>query len=152
MIKIIVDSNIIFSALLNINSHIGQILINGKYYFDFYAPEFVRFEIFKHKERISTIGKLSDNEFIETYNIILKNITILNHSIIPAKIYKESELICRNIDIDDTIFVAVAKFTNGTLWTGDNKLLSGLAERGIKNVINTHDLYQEFLTLEKKKK
>ncbi len=30
MTKIIVDTNIVFSALLNVNSRIGQILINGK--------------------------------------------------------------------------------------------------------------------------
>lgn len=51
MTKIIVDTNIVFSALLNTNSRIGQILINGKNYFDFYSPEYVRFEIFQHKKR-----------------------------------------------------------------------------------------------------
>ena len=49
MTKIIVDTNIVFSALLNINSRIGQILINGKNHYDFYSPEYVRLEIFKHK-------------------------------------------------------------------------------------------------------
>ena len=66
MTKIIVDTNIVFSALLNTNSRIGQILINGKDYFDFYSPEYVRFEIFRHKEKIKSIGKLSEDEFIET--------------------------------------------------------------------------------------
>ena len=78
MIKIIVDTNIVFSALLNTNSKIGQILINGKNHFDFYAPAYVRFEIFKHKEKIKSIGKLTDDEFLEIYSLILKNITILN--------------------------------------------------------------------------
>ncbi len=73
--------------------HYGQTLINEKYYFDFYSPEYVRFEIFKHKEKIKSFGKLTDNEFIEVYNLIQKNITVLNHSIIPTNIYKESELI-----------------------------------------------------------
>ncbi|WP_373516195.1 hypothetical protein [Pricia sp.] len=30
MDKIIVDSNILFSAIMNLNSNIGQILINGR--------------------------------------------------------------------------------------------------------------------------
>ena len=64
MTKITVDANIIFSALLNINSRIGQILISGKNYYDFYSPEYVRVEIFKHKEKIKSIGKLTDNEFV----------------------------------------------------------------------------------------
>ena len=151
MTKIIVDTNIVFSALLNINSRIGQILINGKNHFDFYSPAYVRFEIFKHKEKIKSIGKLTDDEFIETYGLILKNITILNHSIIPSEIYKEAELICQDIDIDDTIFIAVSNFTNGILWTGDIKLINGLTKKGFKDLIRTNDLYQDFLTKERLK-
>jgi len=149
MIKIIVDTNIVFSALLNTNSRIGQILINGKNQFDFYSPAYVRFEIFKHKEKIKSIGKLTDNEFLETYAIILKNITILNHSIIPTEVYENAELLCKNIDIDDTIFVAVSDFTKGFLWTGDLKLLNGLIKKGYKNLITTDNLYQRFLTRDK---
>jgi predicted nucleic acid-binding protein len=151
MIKIIVDTNIVFSALLNTNSRIGQILINGKDYFDFYSPEYVRFEIFQHKEKIKSIGKLSEDEFIETYSLILRNITILNHSIIPPEIYRDAELLCKDIDIDDTIFVAVSNFAKGMLWTGDMKLLNGLKNKGYEQVMKTEELYQDFLTREKKK-
>ena len=151
MIKVIVDTNIVFSALLNTNSRIGQILINGKNHFDFYSPAYVRFEIFKHKEKIKSFGKLTDNEFIEIYSLILKNITILNHAIIPTDIYKNAELMCHDIDVDDTIFVAVSNFMKGTLWTGDIKLLNGLIKKGYKNFIKTDDLYQIFLKKERKK-
>jgi len=94
MIKVVLDTNIVFSALLNVNSIIGQILINGKGYFEFYAPEYLRFKILKYKEKIKSIGKLTDGEFLETYSLILKNIIILNHSIIPNEVYKEAESIC----------------------------------------------------------
>ena len=151
MTKIIVDTNIVFSALLNTNSRIVQILINGKGYFDFYSPEYVRFEIFQHKEKIKTIGKLSEDEFIETYSLILRNITILNHSLIPPEIYRSAELLCKDIDIDDTIFVAVSNFAKGILWTGDIKLLNGLKNKGYEQVIKTEELYQDFLIREKQK-
>ncbi len=149
MTKIIVDTNIVFSALLNTNSRIGQILITGKNHFDFYSPAYVKYEIFKHKEKIKSIGKLTDEEFYETYDLILKNITILNHSIIPTDIYKNAEVMCQ--DIDDTIFVAVSIFTKGILWTGDLKLLNGLINKGFKNLIKTDNLYQIFLTRERRK-
>ncbi len=123
MTKIIVDTNIVFSALLNTNSRIGQILISGKNHFDFYSPAYVRFEIFKHKEKIK--------------------------SIIPTEIYKNAELLCQDIDIDDTIFVAVSNFTTGILWTGDLKLLNGLIKKGYKNLIKTDELYQLFLEKER---
>ena len=151
MTKIIVDTNIVFSALLNTNSRIGQILINGKNLFDFYSPAYIKFEILKHKEKIKSVGKLTDDEFLETYDLIVKNITILNHSIIPTEIYKKAELLCQDIDIDDTTFVAVSNFTKGILWTGDLKLLNGLMKKGYKNLIKTNDLYQLFLTKERHK-
>jgi predicted nucleic acid-binding protein len=151
MTKIVVDTNIVFSALLNTNSRIGQILINGKNHFDFYSPEYVRFEIFQHKEKLKSIGKLTEEEFIETYSLILRNITILNHSLIPPEIYRNAELLCHDIDIDDTIFVAVSDFTKGILWTGDMKLINGLIVKGYKQVIITDDLYRDFLIREKQK-
>ncbi len=52
MTKIIVDSNILFSAILNINSRIAQIIINGSKYFHFFAPEYIRYEILNHKNKI----------------------------------------------------------------------------------------------------
>jgi predicted nucleic acid-binding protein len=151
MTKVVVDSNIVFSALLNTNSRIGQILINGKNYFDFYSPEYVRFEIFNHKEKIKSIGKLMEDEFIETYGLILRNITILNHSLIPAEIYRNAELLCQDIDIDDAVFVAVSMFTKGLLWSGDMKLLNGLTRAGYKCLIKTDDLYQDFLARDRRK-
>ncbi len=66
MTKIVIDSNIVFSALLNINSRIGQILINGSKYYEFYSPEYIRQEIIEHQGKIKRIGKLTDDEFIET--------------------------------------------------------------------------------------
>lgn len=53
MTKIIIDTNIAFSALLNVNSRIGQVLINGNKYYDFFAPEYIRFEIIEHQNFIS---------------------------------------------------------------------------------------------------
>ena len=68
MNKIIIDTNILFSALLNTDSRIGQILINGKRYYNFYAPEYIREEIIEHKDKIKTIAKLSDDDFINFTN------------------------------------------------------------------------------------
>lgn len=151
MTKIVVDTNIVFSALLNTNSRIGQILISGKAHFDFYSPEYVRFEIFQHKEKIKFIGKLTEDEFIETLGLILRNITILNHSIIPPEIYRKAELLCQDIDIDDTVFVAVSDFIKGILWTGDMKLLNGLKNKDYDRFITTDILYQDFLKRQRKK-
>ncbi|MFO7891395.1 MAG: PIN domain-containing protein [bacterium] len=152
MNKIIIDTNILFSALLNTDSRIGQILINGKRYYDFYAPEYIREEIIEHRDKIKTIAKLSDDDFIELYELILRNITILNHTLIPTNIYKKAEKLCETIDLDDTIFVAVAEFTRGKLWTGDKKSINGLSGKGYKRLIRTDEIYRNFISKRKRKK
>ena len=63
MDKVIVDSNILFSAILNLNSNIGQILINEQEFYDFYSPKYARTELLKHKNKIKKITGLSDEEF-----------------------------------------------------------------------------------------
>jgi predicted nucleic acid-binding protein len=144
MTKIIIDSNIVFSALLNVNSRIGQILINGIKFYHFYSPEYIRFEILEHREKIKLIAKLTDNEFLETYELIMRNITILNHTLLPIKNYKKAEELCKSIDIDDTVFVAFTEFTKGKLWTGDIKLYNGLFNKGFKRLIKNGGIVSRF--------
>lgn len=84
--------------------------------------------------------------------MILRNITILNHTLLPIENYKMAEELCKSIDIDDTAFVAVAEFANGKLWTGDMKLYKGLSDKGYKRLIKTEELYQDFIEKERMKK
>jgi len=150
MTKIVIDTNIAFSSFLNINSRIAQILLSiGNY--DFYAPDYIRFEIIKHKNKIKKIANVSEDEFLELYELILGNITVLNPSLIPRETYEKAETLCKSI-VDDTAFVAVAEFIHGKLWTGDLALLSGLKEKGYKQFIRTDELFQDFLKKERKKK
>src|SRR5690606_13759897 len=152
MTKIIVDSNIIFSAMLNLDSRIAQILINGGDLYDFYAPKYVRTEIWEHQDKLKKIAKLDDEEFIEVYELVLKNITILDHSIIPIEKYKKAAELCKTIDVEDTIFVAFSYFLNGKLWTRDKKLINGLLKEEKEMTISTADFYKNFLQKKKQKK
>lgn len=110
MTKLIVDSNIIFSAILNVNSRIGQILLTGESFYEFYAPKYLRSEIWEHKEKIKKIASLSNDDFFEVYELILKNVTILDHSIVPKENYLQAFELCENIDPADTAFVAFSLF------------------------------------------
>ena len=53
--KVVIDSNIVFSAILNSKSKIGQLIINGSKYFDFYSIGLLKDEIHKHKDKILQI-------------------------------------------------------------------------------------------------
>ncbi len=59
--KIVVDSNIVFSTILNTKSKIGQLLINGSKYFDFYTVGLLKDEIFKHKDKILDLTNFAED-------------------------------------------------------------------------------------------
>ena len=138
--KIVVDTNIIFSTLLNSNSNIGDLLFNSDKHFEFYSCSYMRYEIQKHWERLKKISKLSDEQLQVSYAQVLSKLKFVNEEIIPAETWLASEEITKEIDIDDTDFVAMTKFLKATLWTGDKALYNGLKKLGFKKILNTTEL------------
>ena len=71
--KIVVDTNIVFSAILNTQSRIGQILINGSEYFDYYSVGLLKLEILKHKLKILKFTGYTDLYFNDIFDVINKS-------------------------------------------------------------------------------
>lgn len=138
--KIVVDTNIIFSALLNTNGTIGELLINSKSSFEFYSCNFMRYEIQKHWEKLKKISKLSDQQLSDAQFNIFSRLKFINEEIIPKDVWIKASALTTDIDIDDTDFVALAIYLNAKLWTGDKELYAGLISKKFKKVINTADL------------
>src|SRR5690606_532709 len=131
------DTNIIFSALLNSNGTIGDLIFNSDKQFEFYSCGYMRYEIQNHWGKLKKISKLSDEQLQISYVQLLSKIKFINEEIIPKNIWEEAEEITKNIDIDDTDFVALTKFLKATLWTGDKVLYNGLKQARFKKVLNT---------------
>lgn len=139
--KIVVDTNIIFSALLNSNGTIGDLLFNSDKQFDFYSCSYMRNEIQEHWKRLKKISKLSEEQLQVSYTQVLSKLNFINEEIIPVETWLTSEKITRGIDIDDTDFVALTKFLHATLWTGDKVLYNGLKKLNFKKLVNTAELF-----------
>ena len=148
--KIVVDTNIIFSTLLNSNSNIGDLLFNSDKHFEFYSCSYMRYEIQKHWERLKKISKLSDEQLQVSYALVLSKLKFINEDIIPVETWLVSEQITKGIDIDDTDFVALTKFLKATLWTGDKILYNGLKKIDFKKLLNTTELLALRTTRSKK--
>lgn len=138
--KIVVDTNIIFSTLLNSNSTLGDILFNSDKYFEFYSCGYMRYEIQKHWEKLKKISKLSEEQLQVSYTQVLTKLKFVNEEIIPAETWLASEEITKGIDIDDIDFVALTKFLKATLWTGDKVLYNGLKKISFKKLLNTKEI------------
>ena len=138
--KIIVDTNIVFSAILNTNSRIAQILIYENPKFQFYSCDYLQTEILRHRDKLLKLTRLSADELTELENFITHNITFINEHLLPEQLVDETQIQLQNIDPFDVPFVALAKHLNAKLWTGDKKLYNPLKEQNFKNIISTLEM------------
>jgi len=81
--RIIVDANIVFSAILNTNSKIADLLLNSKGIFDFIAPDYLLTETKKYHKKISLISGLTIDEVRNIEIKITKPISFLSGIHIP---------------------------------------------------------------------
>jgi predicted nucleic acid-binding protein len=140
MKKIIVDTNIIFSCLLNSQGTIGDIIFNSENIFEFYSNQYMRFEIRKHWNKLLKISKLTGNELQIAYDKMLTKLTFINEELILKTDWQKAETLVSDIDTDDTDFVALTRYLKGSLWTGDKPLYDGLKAKRFRTVYNTQDM------------
>ena len=138
--KIIVDTNIVFSAILNSNSRIGKILLNSKEHFQFFTCNYLRTEIQRYRNKLLKLTKLTEDQLSELQNLLTQHITFIDERLIPQDLLIKTEIQLKAIDPDDTVFVALAKHLKGKLWTGDLQLYNGLKAKRFKDIILTSEL------------
>lgn len=149
--KIIVDTNIVFSAILKTTNKFADLLLNSEDTFEFYAHNFIKEELIEHHEKLKAISKLNNEEIAGVKELIFNKIIFINEALIPEEIWIEAENLTSDIDEDDTDFVALTIFLEGHLWTGDKKLYNGLkALKGFTHILNTNELWELRSELESK--
>lgn len=152
MKKIVVDTNIVFSAILNTESNIGDLLMNSDEVFTFYSAQYLRQEIENHKDKLIEISKLSEQEVEESKYQIFSKIHFLSEGQIPFKIWRRSAEYVRDVDMDDIAFVAMSEYLDVGLWSGDKKLIEGLKSKGFTRCISTKELLELRREIEREEK
>lgn len=137
---IILDTNIIFSALVNTHGNIGDLLLNSGDVFSFYSCSYMRFEIEKHWSKLMKVSGLTDMELRESQYRLYTRISFFNEEMIPAETWLFAENLVSDIDIDDIDFIAINEFLEGNLWTGDKVLYTGLKGKAYNKVLNTNEM------------
>jgi predicted nucleic acid-binding protein len=143
--KIVVDSNIIFSTILNTESKIGQLVVNGSKYFEFYTVGLLKDEILKHKDKIIDLTNYSEDKFVEIFQLITNKLIFVDDILLRDKDLNKAIELVSNIDQDDAFFVALTNHLNANLWTGDKRLIKGLRTKGYMQVLTTEELYDIYL-------
>jgi predicted nucleic acid-binding protein len=113
--ELVVDSNIIFSAMIS-DSVTREILLDSGH--SFYSPDFIKSEITKYRDLITEKSGLNEKEFEVLLDLILDEIEI------QAKEEYENELgeaeeILGDQDIKDVPFLAVAIQKDCKIWSDD---------------------------------
>lgn len=147
--KIIVDTNVVFSAILSPSGKIGQILIYGRKQFEFYAPNLVKIEVKRHRDKIIQMGELTDADFEDTRDDIFDCLNFISEEQIPYEYWQEAIPLVRDTDMDDIAFVVLSEYLNAQLWTGDKKLMKGLSNMGFTKGMTTDEIYGMLQSIEK---
>jgi predicted nucleic acid-binding protein len=126
---VVIDANRIFSELIASNHHLRRAfssLPNTR----FICPKYVFVEIFKHKERIADASGLPEPEMLSLLHSIIERIEFIDEDSIRLGSWAESWRLCRDVDENDTAYVALALDQQAELWTGDRTLEAGLRKKG----------------------
>ena len=131
---IVIDTNLVFSALISKASQIREILFESN--LDFYSPNILITEIYKHNEKLLKSSKLTSTEFFMYFNGIIERIQFVPTDFISLESRQKAYDLCYDVDIKDLPFVALSIDLKIPLWTGDKKLKIGLIKKGFHNFYN----------------
>lgn len=125
---IVIDTTMIFSLLLGKNEAMRDIFFDSKN--KFYSPNYIVAEIFEKKEKILRCSSLSELEVYELFYQLLEEITFVSENLITVENKARAFELCKDIDMDDIPFIALALQLNADSWTGDKKLKKHLKQIG----------------------
>ncbi len=131
MDTVVVDTNIVFSAIHAPNSLIRQRLLTLPN--QFVTCNFLFVEIFRHRERIFRNSRATDEEIYDYLEKVLSRISFFNESLIIIENYFRAYHLCKDVDLKDIAFVALALELNAPLWTRDTTLKDGLRLKGFSH-------------------
>ncbi len=131
---LIVDANIIFSALIRQGVTAKLLFVDDLH---LYAPEFLLDEVRKHHGYLSKKTHRSKEEFESIYNVLKRRIVFIPKDHIKSYFEKADKI---SPDPDDSIYFAAALRMNISIWSNERRLTR---QNQIK-VYTTQQIYQLF--------
>lgn len=140
MTSIVVDANIIFSALISAGNKAASILTNPPPTVRLVSCHFIQIELFKHKERIKQLSGLDEDVLIELLYAFSSHIEFINEAYIPFVCWQQAHKLLEKIDPNDIPYLALAIHLEAPLWTNDRQLMEGVQALGYNHFISTTQL------------
>ena len=87
-------------------------------------------ELFNHKERIAAASSLDEADLLALLHTLLEHIQFFDEDGISIGSWTEAWRLCRDVDENDTAYVALTLELDADLWTSDKELETGLRKKG----------------------
>ena len=134
---ILIASGIVFGDIGTSPLYVFQAITGGGTRI---APDFILDEINNHFTEIVDKTRKSKSELQFELKQIVGRIKFIPAEEIPMIHIKKAIAIVWDIDIDDTLFVALHLFKKHKIWTGDKVLINGLKSKGYDICVTTTEL------------
>jgi predicted nucleic acid-binding protein len=148
--RIVIDANILYSSLLNIDGEIAKLIFKSNKRLNFYSTNLLFEEILEHSEKLLKVTGYTKSELRKQLSLLEKKIKIVDVRLIPKNYIKTAISLLQDIDIDDVEYVALTDHIKGKLWTGDKILIKGLQRKGWNKFISVREI--KLLSTSKRKK
>lgn len=89
--RVVIDTNVVFSAILNTNSKISKIILQPKSKLNLYSTKQLEFELKTHWNKLKKLSKYSELELHTAATLITSKIKFIDVELIPGILYSKAE-------------------------------------------------------------
>ncbi|MFH1014933.1 MAG: PIN domain-containing protein [Nitrospirota bacterium] len=134
--KAVIDSNIIFSAIISGKQFYIDIIQSN----EFYTPDIVFIELEKYETRIIEKSRLPIEDFRKFVRMLFEKIVVIPKLAISKENWQKAYNLCKDVDEKDTPFIALSLELSMPVWTNDKSLTDGLKAKDFNQFISTEQL------------
>jgi predicted nucleic acid-binding protein len=133
----VTDANVLFSCLLSGNEKYKRVFKECR----LYLPDFALSEIQEHQSEILAKTKIPASDLRSYTLAIFDALIVVPNFLISNQSYLSAFRLCKDIDEDDTAYLALSIEFDITLLSNDRILVEGLRRKGFTNVITLTELF-----------
>lgn len=137
MKRYVADVNVIFSTLISGHENYLRMFTD----FEIMVPDFALLEMQEHQTRILRDTRVNPETFRELTLKIFRYLTIVPNLLLSNRSYLAAWQLCKDIDEDDTAYLAVAVEFDDQLISKDAVLVNGLRAKGFQNVLHLSEFF-----------
>lgn len=135
--QIIVDANVIFSAIISGKSMYKNLVTQ----YEVFTLDYLFIELATYQKVILEKTKLDNKQLTPYLLAVFSKIKVVPSLLLSANTRQQAYDLCVDIDLKDAPYIALAIELNIPLITNDKVLFEGLQKKKFKNII----LFDEFV-------